>query len=50
MLRLRPYKAADAASIIRWIKDEKAFRQWSADRYDHWPVAAEDIQAHYTAF
>ena len=46
-LRLRPYKDCDAATIVSWIKNEYAFRQWSADRYDHYPITAEDLNAHY---
>lgn len=48
MLRLRPYKKCDAEHIVRWIKDEVAFRKWSADRYDKYPITAEDINAKYT--
>lgn len=49
MLRLRPYKKCDAAHICSWIKDERTFRRWSADRFDHYPVTAEDINAYYEA-
>ena len=47
MLRLRPYKACDAETIISWIGDETAFRKWCADRYDSYPVTAEDMNRHY---
>lgn len=47
MLRLRPYKKGDAEEIVKWIKDEVAFRQWSADRYDHYPISAADINKQY---
>ena len=47
MLRLRPYKENDAKIIVSWIKDELAFRLWSADRYDHYPITAEDMNHHY---
>ena len=47
MLRVRPYKPSDAASIVSWIKDETAFRKWSADRFDKYPIIAEDLNAHY---
>lgn len=47
MLRLRPYKACDAQSITKWLKDEFAFRQWSADRYDKYPIAPEDMNLYY---
>ncbi len=50
MLRLRPYKKCDAQHIVCWIKDEISFRQWCADRYDHYPITADDMNAHYSAF
>ena len=50
MLRLRPYKTCDAETIVSWIGDEFAFRQWCADRYDRYPITADDMNAHYGAF
>lgn len=47
MLRLRPYRNCDAQYICSWIKSEEAFRKWSADRYDRYPVTPDDINAHY---
>ena len=47
MLRLRPYKSCDAETIVSWIKDEYALRQWCADRYDHYPITASDINDQY---
>ncbi len=47
MLRLRPYKACDAAVIVSWIGDETAFRKWCADRYETYPITAEDMNLHY---
>ena len=47
MLRLRPYKNCDADIIASWIKNEYAFRQWCADRYDRYPISGADINAHY---
>ena len=49
MLQLRPYIPADASAIVRWVGDERAFRQWSADRYDRYPISPEDINAQYAA-
>lgn len=46
MLRLRPYKACDAKTIVSWIKDETAFRMWSADRFERYPMTQEDLNAH----
>ena len=50
MLRLRPYKKCDAGTVVSWLKDETTFRMWSADRYDHYPITAEDLNAHYEGF
>lgn len=47
MLRLRPYKACDAEVITKWLKDEYAFRQWSADRYEKYPITPGDMNAYY---
>lgn len=47
MLRLRPYKACDAEIITAWLKNEYAFRQWSADRYDKYPICADDMNTYY---
>ena len=47
MLSLRPYKACDAKFIVSWIKDEYAFRQWSADRYPTYPITAQDMNHYY---
>lgn len=47
MLKLRPYKASDAQIITKWLKDEYAFRQWSADRYERYPITPDDMNAYY---
>ena len=47
MIRLRPYKVCDAQTITKWIKDEYAFRQWSADRYEKYPITSEDMNLYY---
>lgn len=47
MIRLRPYKACDAQTITKWIKDEVTFRQWCADRYEKYPITADDMNAYY---
>lgn len=46
-LKLRPYKPEDAAAIVSWIKDERAFRKWSANIYDAFPITAEDVNYKY---
>lgn len=50
MLRLRPYRNNDAKYIVNWIGDERAFHQWCADRYDHYPLSADDINQYYQGF
>ena len=47
MIRLRPYKACDAATIVSWNKDEISFRKWCADRYENYPITADDMNKHY---
>ena len=47
MLRLRPYKKCDAKYIVSWIKDEESLRKWSSDRYDAYPITAEDVNRKY---
>lgn len=49
MLKLRKYQKEDAKEIVTWIKDEKAFHQWSADLFGKYPIKAEDLQEHYTS-
>lgn len=47
MLGLRPYRNDDAGHVISWIDNEYAFRQWSADRYQSYPITAADMNAYY---
>ncbi len=47
MLRLRPYKECDAEHIVKWIKDEYTFRRWCADKFESYPITAEDLKNHY---
>lgn len=47
MLKLRPYQKEDAKDIVTWIKDEKDFRQWSADLFSKYPIEAKDLQENY---
>ena len=47
MIRLRPYKACDAQIITTWLKDEYTFRQWSADRYEKYPITPDDMNSYY---
>ena len=47
MLRLRPYKTSDAKTIISWCKDEVAFRKWTSDRYESFPITEADMNQKY---
>ena len=40
MLRLRPYKPADAGYLMKWLEDERTVEFWKADRFC-WPLTAE---------
>lgn len=46
-MELRKYIKSDADEIIKWIKDERALRLWSLDRYEDYPIKAEDINNNY---
>lgn len=43
MLRLRPYKPADAGRIVTWVKDRDAFSAWCADLLD-WPLTEASLE------
>ena len=47
MLRLRPYNHNDAEIIVGWLGEERAFRQWCAEIYDHYPITAKEMDAYY---
>lgn len=47
MLRLRPYKMNDAGTILSWCKDANAFRKWTADRYESFPITEADMNKKY---
>lgn len=47
---LRPYQPSDAAVITSWLKSEYLMRQWCADRYEHYPVTPDDMNAYYERY
>jgi len=47
MLKLRPFIRSDAEKIVSWIGDEVSFRKWCADRFENYPITAEDLLAQY---
>ena len=50
MLSLREYQPCDAQVITKWLKNEYAFRQWSADRYESYPITADDMNHYYAQY
>lgn len=47
MLNFREFKEKDAETIVSWLDSEKDFYYWSADRYGHYPITAEEIIENY---
>lgn len=47
LIRLRPYKSCDAKRIVAWCKDEVSFRKWCYDRWENYPITADDINKKY---
>lgn len=43
MMRIRKYTSTDAATILSWTHDEKAFYQWSAGVLGTYPITEEDF-------
>lgn len=50
MMKLRLYKNTDADIIVKWLKSEYAFRQWCADRYENYPITADDMNNYYSQY
>lgn len=46
-LRMRPYKAEDAKTIVTWLKDEATFHKWGSNRWQNFPITAEDMNRKY---
>ena len=38
---LRKFEAADGTAILSWIKNEREFRMWSADRFEDYPITPD---------
>ena len=49
MISLRKYNEKHAPVITGWIKDERAFRLWCADRFPHFPISAKEFDSVYSA-
>ena len=46
-MNFRIYKEEDAKEILSWIRNEREFRLWSADRYKEYPALPSDINTNY---
>ena len=46
-MKLRPYKPADAQTILSWVKDEETFRKCVTDRYPHYPISPAEMNEKY---
>lgn len=49
MVRIRPYKMADAEYIVGWIKSEKDFAKWCANLI-FYPLSYESLLETYKKF
>ena len=47
MLRLRPYKSCDAATIAEWVREEDAFLKWGGQLFGDYPISAKVIDEKY---
>ena len=43
MLRLRPYKSCDAATIAEWVREEDAVLKWGGQLFGDYPISAKVI-------
>ena len=43
MIRIRPYKALDADTILSWCQDERAFYQWTAGVFGDFPITQKEF-------
>lgn len=46
-MELRRFEDSDAEKVLSWIDSEYAFRLWSADTYDKYPVTPADMLGRY---
>lgn len=43
MIRIRPYKKADAETILSWCRDKRAFYQWTAGVMGDYPITEKEF-------
>ena len=46
-MKFRKYKKKDAETIVKWIKNERELRLWSADKYGNFPITPNQINENY---
>ena len=46
-MKFRPYKSADAQTILSWARDEETFRKWVTDRYPRYPISPAEMNEKY---
>ncbi len=43
MIRIRPYKASDADTVLSWCQEEKSFYQWTAGILGNYPITPKEF-------
>lgn len=46
-MKLRGYESKDAAVICTWLRTEEELYKWSSDRFNKFPLSAQDIEENY---
>lgn len=47
MLKLRSFIPQDADTVVTWPQDIAEFKQFSGNRYDHFPIEGKDMNEYY---
>ena len=48
MITLRPYEKNDAPIVLSWVKDDRSFFLWCADRFDSYPISSDEFNNIYS--
>lgn len=48
-IELRAYTPQDGKTVVSWIGDERAFRMWCGDRFENYPLSADEFNKIYNA-
>ena len=46
-MKLRPFTKEDAAVVCTWLRTERDLFRWSADRFNKFPLTADDVFENY---